>query len=140
MVIPIVNKLINTITRKGKKTKAYNIILKTLINIRVITGKSSLFVILKSFKNLKSYVELIKIRKAGKVYDVPVPLKKKKQLFLIINSILLTVNNSKVNGFEKSLTLELLSLFFKKSISLKSKDNLSKKIYLNRAVTHYRWR
>jgi small subunit ribosomal protein S7 len=138
MVIPIVNKLINTITRKGKKTKAYNIILKTLINIRVITGKSSLFVILKSFKNLKSYVELIKIRKAGKVYDVPVPLKKKKQLFLIINSILLTVNNSKVNGFEKSLTLELLSLFFKKSISLKSKDNLSKKIYLNRAVTHYR--
>jgi small subunit ribosomal protein S7 len=138
MVIPIVNKLINTITRKGKKTKAYNIILKTLINIRVITSKSSLFVILKSFKNLKSYVELIKIRKAGKVYDVPVPLKKKKQLFLIINSILLTVNNSRVGGFEKSLTLELLSLFFKKSISLKSKDNLSKKIYLNRAVTHYR--
>ena len=138
MLILIINKLINTITRKGKKTKAYNIILKTLINIRVITGKSSLFVILKSFKNLKSYVELIKIRKAGKVYDVPVPLKKKKQLFLIINSILLTVNNSKVNGFEKSLTLELLSLFFKKSISLKSKDNLSKKIYLNRAVTHYR--
>jgi ribosomal protein S7 len=99
-----------------------------------------LFVILKSFKNLKSYVELIKIRKAGKVYDVPVPLKKKKQLFLVINSILSTVNNSKVDGFEKSLTLELLSLFFKKSISLKNKDNLSKKIYLNRAVTHYRWR
>ena len=138
MLILIINKLINTITRKGKKTKAYNIILKILMNIRIITSKSSLFVILKSFKNLKSYVELIKIRKAGKVYDVPVPLKKKKQLFLIINSILLTVNNSKVNGFEKSLTLELLSLFFKKSISLKSKDNLSKKIYLNRAVTHYR--
>lgn len=138
VIIPIVNKLINTITRKGKKTKAYNIILKTLINIRVITSKSSLFVILKSFKNLKSYVELIKIRKAGKVYDVPVPLKKKKQLFLIINAILLTVNNARVGGFEKSLTLELLSLFFKKGISLKGKDNLSKKIYLNRAVTHYR--
>ena len=138
MLILIINKLINTITRKGKKTKAYNIILKILMNIRIITSKSSLFVILKSFKNLKSYVELIKIRKAGKVYDVPVPLKKKKQLFLIINSILSIVNNSKVNDFEKSLTLELLSLFFKKSTSLKNKGNLSKKIYLNRAVTHYR--
>ena len=138
MLILIINKLINTITRKGKKTKAYNIILKILMNIRIITSKSSLFVILKSFKNLKSYVELIKIRKAGKVYDVPVPLKKKKQLFLIINSILSIVNNSKVNDFGKSLTLELLSLFFKKSTSLKNKGNLSKKIYLNRAVTHYR--
>ena len=53
MLILIINKLINTITRKGKKTKAYNIILKILMNIRIITSKSSLFVILKSFKNLR---------------------------------------------------------------------------------------
>lgn len=81
----IVKKLICLIIKKGKKNKAYNIFLQMLLKIKLITKRSPIIVLLQGLKNLKPFVEVIKVRKAGKVYEVPVPLKKKKQLFLILN-------------------------------------------------------
>jgi len=133
----ILNKLVNLFNKKGKKVKAYHILLNIFLRIRIITKKSPFFFILTAIKKLKPYVKVVKIRKAGKIYEVPVPLNKKKQLFLIFKWIILSIKNK--NNFIKAFSSEILDIYFKKGNSLKFKKDFIKKAYDNRAITHYRW-
>lgn len=133
----ILNKLINLLNKKGKKTKAFRILFQTFLRIRLITKKSPLFLILTAIKKLKPYVKVIKVRKAGKIYEVPIPLNKKKQLFLVLTWIIKTIQND--NNFIKSFSSEIINIFYKKGNSLKYKKEFIKKAYDNRAITHFRW-
>lgn len=81
----ILKKLLSLLIKKGKKIKAYHLLFKTFIFIKLITGQNPIFFILASIKSVKPYVKTIKVRKGGRVYEVPVPLNKKKQLFLTLS-------------------------------------------------------
>lgn len=80
----ILRKLINLLIKKGKKIKAYNFLLHVFFKLKIITNISPFLLILTGLKYLKPLVDLIKIRKAGKIYEVPVPFKKTKQLYISI--------------------------------------------------------
>jgi small subunit ribosomal protein S7 len=135
----IIKKLVNLLTKKGKKIKAYRILLKTFIRLRIITQKSPIFLILFCIRSLKHYVKVVKVRKAGKIYEVPVPLNKKKQLFLILTWIIKSAKVKNNLNFVKSFSLEILDIFYKRGLSIKYKKDFIKKAYENRAITHFRW-
>jgi ribosomal protein S7 len=136
----IIKKILNLIIKKGKKNKAFKILVNILLKIKIITKKSPYLILLSGIKNLKPYVEITKVRKAGKIYEVPVPLTKKKQLFLVLHWMLSAAKLKNKSNFSKALISEIFDNFFKKGVSIKTKENLVKKIYINRAITHFRWR
>ncbi len=88
---------------------------------------------------MKPYVNIMKVRKAGKVYEVPVPFKKKKQLFIILKWLLNTLKKNNKRGFLNAFVSEIINLFLKRGSSFKYKTDLIKKVYANRAITHFRW-
>jgi small subunit ribosomal protein S7 len=135
------NKLVNLLNKKGKKTKAHRMVLNILITIRFLTGYSPFFIIYWFIKELKPYVKSIKVRKAGKVYEVPIPLTKKKQLFLVLTWLINSVKVKNNLNLVKSFISELLYGCFNdsKSKSLKYKNESDKKAYINRAIHHFRW-
>lgn len=135
----IFKKFINLLNKRGKKIKSYRILLKTFVRIRLITKKSPLFLILHCIKKLKPYVKVVKIRKAGKIYEVPVPLNKKKQLFLVLMWIIKSAKTKNNVNFVKSLSSEIINIYYKRGISLKYKKEFIKKAYDNRSITHFRW-
>ena len=64
----ILNKFINMLNKKGKKPKAYKLLLKSLIHLKLITKESPFYIIFICIKVLKPYVKNIKVQKASKFY------------------------------------------------------------------------
>ena len=135
----IFKKLVNFLNKCGKKVKAYNLVLNILILLKLSTKKSPFFLIFLCIKKLKPYVKVVKVRKAGKVYEVPVPLNKKKQLFFILQWLLKSSNNRSGYSFEKKFVLEIIDTCYEKGNALIYKKEFIKKAYQNRAITHFRW-
>ena len=115
--------------------------MKTFLIIRLITKISPFSLVLFCIKKLKPYVKVVQVRKAGKVYEVPVPLNKKKQLFLVLVLIIKSAKMNNSSNFIKAFSSEMINLACSKDggFSLSYKKEFIKKAYSNRAITHFRW-
>jgi ribosomal protein S7 len=136
----ILNKIINSLIKKGKKNKTYKMILSVFIKLKIITGISPFFFILKGLSYLKPFVDIFRMRKAGKVNEVPISIKKKRQLYFTLKWLLLGIKTRKGLKFINILITDLINLYFKKGPSFRFKEDLIRKVYKNRAITHYRKR
>jgi len=68
----------------GKKSIAENIFNNTLMNIKKRTNEDPIQVFLAAIRNVLPYIGTKAIRKRRKVFQIPVALKKKKQMTLVI--------------------------------------------------------
>lgn len=137
----VLKKFINMLVKKGKKSKARNILKKTFINIKEITGKNPYIVLFTSLKKLKPYIETKKMRKAGRVEEIPVPLKKRRQSFLMFKWFFLSFRTNKLKTYNvfNLLTKEILDLNKNKGNALGYKKISINTAYRNRAIAHFRW-
>jgi len=126
----IIIKLINTIMKNGKKTKAENIIFN-LIKLLKKKNKNPIKFLIQALNNAKPLL-VLRIKKKRKITKIiPTPISIKKQInYGIKNLITITKKNNKKN-FTLSLIEEILKLYnntgdvieYKKKIYTIANDN-----------------
>lgn len=133
-------KLINKLTNSGKKTQAEKIMLDCLTHLNQASRGNVLLIIHEAIERLRPSLAIVVRRIGRRYYQVPVPLKIRRQHTMALNWLLTVVKgNSKAIAAE-TLAEELLNTYFlKRSESLRQKEQLYQTVIKNRAFNHYRW-
>ena len=96
----------------------------------------------KAIKNVKPSVEVRKVRKGGRIYQVPALIPKKRQEALairwIIDAAKIRKKNSKTS-FAECLAIEFIEASKKQGKPRQKRDELHKLAELNRAYIRFRW-
>lgn len=141
-------KFVGLCIKKGEKTKALKFVQETLQNVSRELNISTNFILLKLLNRLKMSLELKTVRKKvrktkKKIFHiVPYPIRKKRELFLIIKLILKSIDKKDVKkSSTQKLTQELITLFKakKKSAAFKIKRSTIQAALKNRSNKHFRW-
>lgn len=131
----ILKKFISQIMKDGKKFKSEKILKKILIRIS-LKGYSPVKTLVLAINNVKPVVDVRTIRRKGKKFRVPVPLKNSRQITKSIQT-LLRVSKNKLH-FEEFLVDELINSMLGRSRSLKVTLRLHKFAFQNRSFSNYR--
>ena len=132
----IFKKFISQIMKDGKKFKSEKILKKILVGIS-LKGYSPSSTLIVAINNVKPLIDVRVVRRRGKKFRVPFPLKNSRQITKSIQT-LLKVSKNKI-FFEKFLIEELISSATGKSRSIKATLRLHKFAFQNRSFSNYRW-
>lgn len=132
----VVQKFISQIMKNGKKFKSEKLLKKILVKIS-LKGYSPVSTLVLAINNVKPIVDVRTIRRKGKKFKVPVPLKSTRQITKSIQTILRVAKNKIF--FEEYLADELINSMQGQSKSLKITLRLHKFAYQNRSFSNYRW-
>ena len=138
----LIQKLINIFNKRGKKVIAQAFVRNIFLKLKLGLNKNPILLFLCTLKKLKPYVELIRIRKSGKSYEVPVPLKKKRQIFLAFSwfvSIIKKQKNKNSSLMFNRYAKEICKVLLNRGLLINHKRSLIKKSFENRAYSHFRW-
>ncbi|XP_061893279.1 small ribosomal subunit protein uS7m [Entelurus aequoreus] len=153
---PLISKFINMMMKKGEKVLAREIMTETLEHIKrkqvekyhkapeekreeVECNPYTIFH--QGIENCMPIVGLASIKRGGRVYQVPVPLKDSRRRFLAMKWMIMECRENKhrrVPMYEK-LSQELLVAAAKEGVVFKKKVEMHKMAESNRAYAHYRW-
>lgn len=140
----LLQKLINILTRGGKKIKSEKLVIFYLKEIKKLNLSFSQVNI--SFFNIidqaKPLVELVSKRIGKKIYQIPVPVRLHRQYLRCIRWIKhLTTKKKLSNSFSKLLFNEHNFIINdkNKSLLLKKKQLVYLTAVENRMFTHFRW-
>jgi small subunit ribosomal protein S7 len=131
----ILKKFISQIMKDGKKFKSEKLLKKILVRIS-LKGHAPLNTLILAINNVKPVVDVRTIRRKGKKFKVPVPLKSARQITKSIQT-LLRVSKNKL-FFEEFLVDELINSMRGRSKSLKITLRLHKFAFQNRSFSNYR--
>lgn len=132
----IIKKFTSQIMKDGKKFKSESLLKKILVRIS-LKGYSPVNTLVLAINNVKPVVDVRTIRRRGKKFQVPVPLKSSRQITKGIQT-LLRVSKNKIH-FEEFLVDELINSTLGRSKALKITLKLHKFAYQNRSFSNYRW-
>jgi small subunit ribosomal protein S7 len=132
----IFKKFISQIMKDGKKFKSEKILKKILVGIS-LKGYSPMSTVIMAVNNVKPIVDVRTVRRRGKKFRVPFPLKNSRQITKSIQT-LLRVSKNKI-FFEKFLIEELINSAIGRSRSIKATLRLHKFAFQNRSFSNYRW-
>ena len=98
--------------------------------------------IFRAIKNIKPNVEVRKVRKGGRIYQVPSLIPKKRQEALAIRWIIDAAKTRKKNSkisFAECLAIEFIEASKNQGKPRQKRDELHKLAELNRAYIRFRW-
>jgi small subunit ribosomal protein S7 len=75
----------------------------------------------------------------GANYQVPVPVRDKRQMTLAIRWILAAVRGKKGRPMERKLADELLAAFRREGTAVTTRDNVHRMADANKAFAHFAW-
>jgi len=134
-------KFLGVLVKRGKITKAKNILDLVFFNISRTTKFSFGKIISNIFLRLNTFVEIKKVRSKRQTNLIPFPISYSRRIFLILKWILLAVSKDKRRiSYANKLFLEILKIVKKlpsESFNTKTINNLQ--AYSNRSNTHFRW-
>ncbi|KAL7288654.1 hypothetical protein TKK_0017385 [Trichogramma kaykai] len=151
-----VNKFINFLMREGKKETARKALENTFENIKRIqlekynkatdpAEKEKIeldprAILRQAIENSTPVLELLKMKKGGQTYQVPVPLTEKRAQFLGMNWLIQAGKDKqmKVHLSEK-LAHELIDAANNEGRVIKKKQELYRQCEANRSYAHFRW-
>ncbi|XP_071505345.1 small ribosomal subunit protein uS7m-like [Diadema antillarum] len=152
---PLVHKFINIMNKKGEKEIVTKIMNKTfeLIKSKQVekynrapeSERSSVetnprVIFTRAIENSMPSMGLVTIQRGGKNYQVPSPLKEKRQRFLAMKWILAECEKKPLKmHMPEKLSQELLDAFHNEGNVVKRKHDLHKMCEANRAYAHFRW-
>ena len=127
-------KLIQVLTKNGKKAKALNIVLSVLnkLNKNKEFNVSGNEIIYKSFLNIKPTLNISKTRKSSKVFYLPKLINEEQKINLAINWLIKSANTRKEKNIIDRLEKEFLDCFLNKGLTINKKQSLYKVILANR--------
>ncbi|XP_033095299.1 28S ribosomal protein S7, mitochondrial-like [Anneissia japonica] len=152
---PLANKFINVMMEGGKKEICRKIMDKTYFEIKRIQygkflkaseeNKSSIelnpaVIFHQAIENSKPVIGLTSVKRGGKSYQVPTPLKEPRQRFLAMKWMITECKTKDLKThMPEKLAEELLKAYENTGNVIKRKHDLHKMVESNRAYAHFRW-
>jgi len=137
---PLVEKLINIIMLKGKKTIASKIVYQAFEIIKEkLNEPDVLKVFNQAVENVRPQLEVKPRRIGGATYQVPVEVKPERGISLALRWIRDFARQKKGRPMPERLAEEIISAYKGEGSSVKKKEDTHKMAEANRAFVHFRW-
>lgn len=136
---PEVQKFINTILRRGKKSVAEKIVYRSFEIIRERTRQDPLEVFQQAVENVKPVVEVKSRRVGGQNYQVPVEVRPERRTSLAFRWIAQYARTRSGKSMEEKLAAELMEAARNEGNAVKKKLDTHRMADANKAFAHYRW-
>ncbi len=135
----VLTKLTQMLIKKGKKAKAFKIVLIILKKLREkqLKGFDAYLIINKAIKYLKPLIYVQKVRKGRKIFYLPKVVKIEKKISICLYWLLTSVKKRKERTIESRITKEFLDCFFNKGQSILKKRSLYKTLSSNRPFLYF---
>jgi small subunit ribosomal protein S7 len=134
-----VQRFINRILRKGKKTIAEKIFYGAMDLIQQKTGKDPILIMEQALENVKPQVEVRPRRVGGATYQVPVEVRSDRAEALAMRWIIQNAKSRSGKTMIEKLAQELLDASTGAGASVKKKEDTHRMAEANKAFAHYRW-
>ena len=133
-------RFINKIMLKGKKTVAERLVYGALKNIEQKTKQDPVSVFDKALGNIGPALEVKSRRVGGATYQVPVEVSPERKEALAMRWLIgFARKNKKGRGFSEQLAKELIDSAENTGDAVKKKEDTHKMAEANKAFAHYRW-
>lgn len=136
---PLVQKLINVIMERGKKSLAERIVYSAFAIAGEKIGKEPMDVFKQAIENVRPLLETKSRRVGGATYQVPVSVRVDRGQSLAIRWIRTFAKAKKGAPMEKKLADEIVDAYNKTGASMRKREDTHKMAESNRAFAHYRW-
>jgi ribosomal protein S7 len=132
--ISFFQSLLNHIMKKGKRSRAFSLLIESLYKF---PNKE---ILSKVFKKVRPFLEVRSVRVRRSSYQVPFPTSYRRQLHLSSLWLIETVEkDTRKLSFSQKLADELENILEGKGNTLKKKEAVYQLAKKNRANMHYRW-
>ena len=135
----LVQRLINMIMERGKKSIAERIVYNAFAILGEKTGKDALEVFKQAIENARPLLETKSRRVGGATYQVPVSVRLDRSQSLAIRWMKSFARGKKGAPMEKKLSTEILDAYNKTGATMRKREDTHKMAESNRAFAHYRW-
>ena len=134
-----VEKFINQVMQRGKKTTARKIVYGAFELIKAQSKKDPLEVFQKAVENSSPLLRVRSRRVGGATYQVPMEVKPEKRMSLAMKWILAAARSKKGKPMKVKLAEELLAAYKNEGAAVKRKEETHRMAEANRAFAHFAW-
>ena len=135
----LVTQLINKILLDGKKTLAESTVYKALEMVSERTANDPVIALKKAVENVRPLLEVRSRRVGGANYQVPVPVRDKRQLTLSIRWILAACRGKKGRPIDRKLADEFMAAYRREGTAITTRENVHRMADANKAFAHFAW-
>ncbi len=135
----LVQKLINIVMERGKKSLAERIVYNAFGILGEKTGKEPLEVFKQAIDNTRPLLETKSRRVGGATYQVPVSVRPDRGQGLALRWIRAFAKGKRGAPMEQKLANEILDAYNKTGAAIRKREDTHKMAESNRAFAHYRW-
>lgn len=122
----LIQKIVNQLMKKGKKTLAHRILNLVIQEIEQKTQKDPIQIIEQAIQNVAPAVEIKARRIGGAVYSIPIELSSERSISIAIKWILNSCNTKSGRPLVYKLTNELLEASKKLGSAVRRRDEIHK--------------
>ena len=134
-----VDKCINRILRRGKKSLAERIFYSTITKIEERTNEKGLDIFQKALTNATPLLEVKARRIGGSTYQVPIDVKPDRGFALASSWLISAAKNRGGKSFVDKLTNELIDASNGSGSACKKREDTHRMAEANKAFAHYRY-
>lgn len=136
----LVSKFVNCMMRDGKKSVALREFYTAMEQVgKKLPEEDLLNVFTTAIENVKPHIEVRSKRVGGANYQVPTPVKSKRQLTLAIRWMLEAARERKGRPIASSLADEILAAFKREGAAITKRENVHRMADANKAFSHFAW-
>ncbi|MEK7542585.1 MAG: 30S ribosomal protein S7 [Patescibacteria group bacterium] len=135
----IVEKFINQVMERGKKTVARKIVYGAFDLVKTQSKKDPLEVFQKAIENSSPLLQVRSRRVGGATYQVPIEVKPDKRVSLAMKWIIRAAKSKKGKPMRIKLAEELLAAYKNEGAAVKKKEDMHRMAEANRAFAHFAW-
>jgi small subunit ribosomal protein S7 len=136
---PLVQKFVNCVMVKGKKSVAQSTVYDAFELIKQRANDDPLKVFKKAVENVKPTLEVKTRRVGGANYQVPVEVNRNRQTSLSLRWIIGYARERGEKSMVERLAAELLDAANNRGGAIKKRDDTHRMAEANKAFAHYRW-
>jgi small subunit ribosomal protein S7 len=136
---PLVQKFINCIMYRGKRSVAQEIVYDALGIMKERANDDPLKIFKKAIDNVKPVLEVKSRRVGGANYQVPVEVNRNRQTSLSLRWIIGYARERGEKSMKERLAAELLDAANNRGGAIKKRDDTHRMAEANKAFAHYRW-
>nr|YP_009254415.1 ribosomal protein S7 [Verdigellas peltata]CZF96668.1 ribosomal protein S7 [Verdigellas peltata] len=134
----LVQRFINNLLKKGKKSIATKIFYQTLNNIEEKTNKDPLEILDQAIRKTTPLIEVKSRRIGGSTYQLPLTVESNRGISLAICWIITAANKRSGKGIVIKLTNEIIDASKNLGLAIRKKEEVHKMAEANKAFAHFR--
>jgi len=135
----LLQRLINKVMERGKKSKAEKIVYGALQIVHERTKRNPLEVLAEAIRNCIPLVETRPRRVGGATYQVPIEVRPSRRISLALRWIVLAAREREEKTMAHRLASELIEASQGRGGAVRMKEEMHRIAEANRAFAHYRW-